>query len=243
MKNIFQHLFILGRPASGKSEFIDFMKKAADAERAGKFHIGKFAEVDDFLWIWEKFMEDDIWEKIGEKRLYSKEYMPGNPGMTPDAERLLMFCMHKFNEAITKSYLPNPEFYKDHTLFIEFARGRKDAYKNALTALKPEVLKKSAILFVLTTRDESWRRNVARYQEKQKHSILAHMVPKETFGHFYGEHDWLDITHNEQNGYITFHNVKIPFVTMNNEPESVDPKVLEPRYGNALNKLWELYDK
>lgn len=244
MVKTFDHLLLLGRPASGKSEFIDFMKKVPDDVRANKYHIGMFEEADDFVWIWEKFVEDDLWEKAGYNRLYSKEYMPGNPGLAPEGERLFEFCMQKFNNVITEKYLKKNKFYNDGTLFIEFARGRKDAFKKALEALKPEILERAAIFFIYVTKEESWRRNVARYQEKLKHSILSHMVPKETFDYFYSEHDWLSLTDEKPNGHIQIHGLKIPFVTMNNEPESTDPKVLDKRYGGALNTLYGLcYEK
>ncbi len=55
MSQLFQNILLLGRPASGKSEFIDFMKQVSDTDRASKYHIGKFKEMDDFPWIWEKF--------------------------------------------------------------------------------------------------------------------------------------------------------------------------------------------
>lgn len=234
---------MLGRPASGKSEFIDFMKKIPDAERTNKFHIGKFEEVDDFVWIWEKIIEDEFWEKAGYQRLYSKNYMPHNAGVTPKGERLFGFCMQKFNDVIKGKYLSRPEFYNDHTLFIEFARGRENAFKNALETLEFEILKRAAILFIYVTREESWRRNTARYQEELKHSILAHMVPKETFDYFYTDHDWLAITHNEPSGFIRINGLQIPFVTMNNEPESTDSVVLAKRYDEALGKLYKLYEK
>lgn len=241
MVKTFDHLLLLGRPASGKSEFTNFMKNIPDGERVEKFHIGRFEEVDDFLWIWEKFMEDDLWEKAGCPRLYSKYYMPGNPSMVPEGERLFKFCMHKFNDAVKENYLSRPDFYNDHTLFIEFARGRKHAFKNALEDLAQEILSRAAILFVYVTREESWRRNVARYEEEKKHSILAHMLPKETFNYFYSDHDWLDLTHNEPSGFVAVRGLKIPFVTMNNEPESTDPVVFARRYGDALGKLYGLY--
>ena len=69
------------------------------------------------------------------------------------------------------------------------------------------------------------------------------MVPKETFDHYYGEHDWLQLTHNEPNGYLTVNGIKIPFVTMNNEPESTDEEVLTKRYSSALKTLVELNSK
>jgi hypothetical protein len=242
MARTFDHLLILGRPASGKSEFIDFMKTILDADREKKFHIGTFEEIDDFVWIWEKFMEDDLWEKAGYPRLYSKQYMPGNPGLAPEGERLFKFCMEKINNTITGNYLSRPAFYNDHTLFIEFSRGNHHTFKDALETLKPEVLTRATIFFINVTKEESWRRNVARYQEKLKHSILAHMVPKETFDYYYSDHNWLELTHDEPVGNLNLNGVKVPFVTMNNEPESTDPVVLEKRYGNALNKLFELYN-
>ena len=69
---MFKKLILLGRPASGKSEFIDFLKNTPEKERAQNYHIGPFKELDDFLWLWEKFKEDDLWETAGHPRRYSK---------------------------------------------------------------------------------------------------------------------------------------------------------------------------
>lgn len=241
MNQTFDHLLILGRPAAGKSEFIDFMKNISDSERSKKYHIAAFDEVDDFVWIWDKFVEDDLWERVDQPRLYSRNYMPGNPGMAPEGEKLFKFCVRKFNEEVLKKYLSRPEYYDNHTLFLEFARGNKPTFKDALNDLDPEILKRAAIFFIDVTRDESWRRNVTRYQEKLKHSVLAHMVPKETFDYYYSDHNWFELTENKSHGYLKIHGVSVPFVTMNNEPESTDPLVLDQRYGNALRKLFELY--
>ena len=241
MTKTFDHILLLGRPASGKSEFIDFLKGIPDKERAEKFHIGTFEEVDDFPWLWEKFMEDNLWERAGFPRLYSKHYMPDNPGLAPEGEKLFHLCMQKFNDLIAERYLPRPTFYDDHTLFIEFARGSRPTFKDALEALSPAILERAAIFFIYVTKEESWRRNVARYQEKQKHSILAHMVPKETFDYFYSDHNWLTLTRDEPAGRLDVHGIRVPFVTMNNMPESTDPAVLTKRYGEALEKLYTLW--
>ena len=240
MNDIFKHLLVLGRPACGKSEFIDFLKREPTETRRRRLHVGRFEEVDDFPWLWEKFQEDELLEKAGHERLYTQEYMPGNPGMAPKGAPLFDWCMQKFNEVIGSQYLGREEFYRDSTLLIEFSRGGRDGFARALGALDPRILEPSAIFYIQVSREESWRRNVARYQEKLKHSILAHMVPRETYDYFYDVNDWETLTAGQPSGVVDINGLAIPFVSMNNEPESTDPAVLEARYADALGRLWEL---
>jgi hypothetical protein len=240
MSDIFKHLLVLGRPACGKSEFIDFLKHSPEDMRRERLHIGRFEEVDDFPWIWEKFQDDAIWERAGYQRLYTQEYMPGNPGMSPKGAALFDWCMHKFNDVIARQYLSRTEFYRDSTLLIEFSRGGADGFRRALGVLDPAILQQSAVFYIQVTREESWRRNVARYQEKLKHSILAHMVPRETYDYFYDVNDWDELTGSKPSGWLDVNGVGVPFVSMNNEPESTDPVVLEERYSSALGELWQL---
>lgn len=237
----FDHLLLLGRPAAGKSEFIDFMKKTPDAERVRDFHIGKFVELDDFAWIWEKFVEDNLWEESGFSRLYSKRY-DNNFGLDPRAGKLLDFMLVKINHE-TKKFINNNDFYKDGTLFIEFSRGMEFNYEKALPMLSREIYERAAILYVDVTFEESWRRNVSRYEEKLQNSILAHMVPRETMEVFYKENDWKEITANKESGYLELKGVKVPFVSMNNEPEYKDRENLTRRYQPALDQLIDLYEK
>ena len=240
MSDIFRHLLVLGRPACGKSEFIDFLKHSSEEMRRRRLHIGRFEEVDDFTWLWEKFQDDALWAKAGYERLYTEEYMPNNPGMAPKGAPLFDWCMQKFNEVIASRYLSRQDFYADSTLLIEFSRGRNNGFRKALSQLDRGILEPAAIFYIQVSREESWRRNVARYQEKLKHSILAHMVPRETYDYFYDINDWEELTEGRPSGRIDFGGLAVPFVTMNNEPESTDPAVLEERYSAALGCLWEL---
>jgi hypothetical protein len=240
MSDLFRHLLVLGRPACGKSEFIDFLKHSSDDMRWNRLHIGRFEEVDDFPWLWEKFMDDALWEKAGYERLYTQEYMTDNPGMAPKGARLFDWCMHKFNDVISRQYLGREDFYRDATLLIEFSRGGADGFRKALGTLDRRILEPAAIFYIQVSREESWRRNVARYQEKLKHSILAHMVPRETYDCFYDTNDWETLTSGQPSGWLDIQGLSVPFVTMNNEPESTDPAVLEARYSAALGCLWEL---
>lgn len=238
MSKTFDNILLLGRPASGKSEFIDFVKNFPEAERAEKFHIGAFKELDDFPWLWEKFMEDNVWEKAGYPRRYS--FGGSNPGMAKEGAPLFDFCIQKFNAEYAKQYQDNNAFYQHSTLFIEFARGGGEAYQRSLNQLSPEILRRSAILFILVSYEESCRRNDARYKEKLQHSILAHKVPDETMEHFYRTHDWLTLTNNQPSGHLTVRGLRVPFVTVSNEPELTDPVLLEKRFGPPLRQLMEL---
>jgi hypothetical protein len=240
MRHLFRHLLVLGRPACGKSEFIDFLKHCPTPTREERLHVGRFEEVDDFPWLWEKFQEDILWEKAGYERQYTEEYMPGNPGLAPKGARLFDWCMVKFNDVIARQYLGREEFFADSTLLVEFSRGGADAFGRALRALDRAILEPAAILYIDVSREESWRRNVARYQEKLRHSILAHMVPRETYDYFYDVNDWKELTGGRPDGWLDVNGTPVPFVTMPNEPESTDGTVLEERYAAALGRLWAL---
>lgn len=243
MTKTFDHFLLLGRPAAGKSEFIDFMKKTPDAERAKEFHIGRFEELDDFVWLWEKFLEDDLWEEAGHARLYSKRY-DENYGLIPDKPPALFDLMFaKFNHEAARRYIARPDFYDEGTVIFEFARGGENGYRDALARLSREILERAAILYVEVSFDESWRRNVARYEEKLRHSVLAHMVPRETMETFYRIDDWSQLTEERRDGTLTINGVTVPFVTMHNEPELTERGPLAERYGPALDRLWELTEQ
>lgn len=240
MTDIFRHLLVLGRPACGKSEFIDFLKHADPEHRRARLHIGTFEEVDDFPWLWEKFQDDEIWQRAGYGRLYTEEYMPGNPGLAPKGAALFDWCMHKFNDVIAGRYLGREDFYRTSTLLIEFSRGGPNGFGRALRMLDRRVLERAAIFYIDVSREESWRRNVARYQDALKHSILAHMVPRETYDYFYDVNDWAGLSGGRRSGRLGVNGLAVPFVSMPNEPESTDAAVLEARYAAALDELWAL---
>ena len=104
---IFAHLFVLGRPAGGKSEFIDFMKRLPDEERAREFGIGRFEEVDDFPWLFRACQEDDEREARGEPRAVSERTPEGYNITRPKFRGSLV---DRFNTVIAERYLANPSF-------------------------------------------------------------------------------------------------------------------------------------
>ena len=85
------------------------------------------------------------------------------------------------------------------------------------------------------------RRNNARYKKGQEESILFHKVPDRDMLGFFRDNDWADITAGAPDGWLALAGVRVPFVSMHNEPESTDPLVLRARYAGALGRLMELY--
>ena len=158
MSDTFDHIILNGRPGGGKSELIDFIKKTPLDKRRELFHIGEMVEEDDFVWLWEKFVEDDLWEELGEKRIYSRTHEFGYVQL--EDNRLLDLVAKKFNVAIKEKYMKKEGFYDDHTVFIEFARGKVDGgYKKVYEILDDEILKRSAILYINVSYEESRRKN------------------------------------------------------------------------------------
>ena len=88
--------------------------------------------------------------------------------------------------------------------------------------------------------EESFRRNSARYRRGLEESVLFHKVPDRDMLGFFRENDWERLTGGALHGYLQVQGLRVPFVSMNNEPESTDPAVLRARYGTALQRLLQL---
>lgn len=238
--NHFENIILTARPASGKSELIDFLKGLSADDRLKRFHIGAFTEVDDFPWVWELGEHDDIRERLGQARIDTKNVGYGYVTHEPELV-LTKFMTLKLNRLLVKEYLSNEAYYREHTLFIEFARGGPGGYRYTFDHLDPRVLERSVVLFLDNSFEESVRRNEARFQEKRKHSILAHKTPDEELCGIYRTHDWKALTGGAPHGAFAAQGMRIPFVSVVNEPEVTDPRSIAERFSPPLQKLWELH--
>lgn len=179
---VFDILLLLGRPASGKSEFIDFMEKCPLERRASRYHIAPFSVLDDFPILWEKFEEDDLWESLGRKRLYSR---PADGNYSVVDSGIWPFLIEKVNHRVAE-VLTDATALSHRTLIIEFSRGGNHGYAEALKRLSGQILSRAAILYVFVSFEETRRRNIARYDEEGKNRILTHSVPSQELERTYG---------------------------------------------------------
>jgi hypothetical protein len=230
----FPLLFLLGRPASGKSELIDFMRSTPTEERMLRYHIGSLTVVDDFPILWQKFIEDDVWERVGGRRLFSERagenYRVSDDGIWPFLTEMLR---RKAEDALDAGS-------SDSTLLVEFSRGTSPGYRESLEQLSPLLARGGAILYLDVSFEESWRRNVARYDAKRKAGILTHSVPRVEMERTYAVDDWRTIA-AARSGWIGIADARVPFVRMGNEPELVEREALDLRYHEALTTLHGLW--
>lgn len=239
MPNLFKKIILLGRPASGKSEIINYIKKTPDKEREERFHIGKLKEIDDFPMLWTWFEEDDILEKVFNKpRLHS----------TSDGYFKEKYLWHLLIERISLDYKKAARDMKEKlditTFLIEFSRGSEHGgYNEAFKHLSPELLQDAALLYVDVTFEESLRKNRKRFNPEKPDSILEHGLPDSKLEKMYKEVDFHEFakgatTHLNINGF------NIPFIIFNNIPSKTDdPNILGPALDEELSKLWSIYNK
>ncbi len=237
MMNLFKKIILLGRPASGKSEIIHYLKNTPLEERKSRFHIGELIEVDDFPMLWTWFEEDAILEKIFNKpRLHSDK----------EGYFLYEYLWHLLIERISLDYKKSMRDIgnkaENVTHLIEFSRGTEHGgYKEAFKHLSEELLKDSAILYVNVTFEESLRKNRKRFNPDKPDSILEHGLPDEKLERLYKLVDWEEVTAGTTT-HLNINGIDVPYVVFENMPSKTDdPALLGPALDDVIGKLWEIY--
>lgn len=236
MKNTFNTLLLIGRPAAGKSEIIDFLKRTPKDQRQTDFHIGDFIEIDDFPMLWTWIEEDGILEELGHPRLHTdKEGYFKHTYLWNLLIRRICLEHSKFKR-------DNPGFLDENTIILEYSRGSQHGgYKAAFENMEPEILSNMAIFFNSVTWEESLRKNRKRFNPEKPDSILEHGLPDQKLEFLYKEIDWKEIT-EDQSGYIEIQNIKVPFFVFDNSQDvtSASDEVLGASLKTALEELWKL---
>jgi hypothetical protein len=232
---VFDVLFLIGRPAAGKSEIIDFLRKTDVTERQRRFRIGDFTEFDDFPMIWSWFEEDKILEDLGKPRLHTD-----SEGYFTDSYlwnvliRRLELDYHKARE-------DGADFGSSQTAIVEFARGSEHGgFVEAFRNFTPGFLRRGAILYIDVPFEESLRKNRRRFNPKKPHSVLEHGLPDDKLETLYGEVDWDTITDGSTD-YVEIRGVRLPYAVFPNADDvTTGPSAeLGPRLEETLSRLWQ----
>ena len=235
-KNTFDIIILIGRPASGKSEIINHLKRCTEEKRCGNFHVNKLDFLDDFPMLWMWFEEDYILEEIlGKPRLHtdSDGYFKDN--------YLWHLLIERFNIEYPKR-LRMENYHDEHTLIIEFSRGSEHGgYIEAFQHLGKDILEHAAIMYVNVPYEESLRKNRRRFNPDRPDSILEHGLPDEKLERLYKEDDWVEFSKSNSE-FITVQDVDIPYAVFENKDDVTTntPSLLAERLEEALSKLWSL---
>jgi hypothetical protein len=237
MQNIFNVLFLLARPAAGKSEIIHFLQNMDEEKRKSLLHIGKLHVIDDFPMLWSWFEEDDLLENMGYPRLHTD-------GSGYFLHQYLWDLLIKRMELEYSKFLRDIDDKDNSTVIFEFSRGKEHGgYKSAFSNISDLVLERSAILYVNVSWEESLRKNRKRFNPERPDSILEHSLPDEKLARLYYESDWKDIS-TQNSMRIQIGNISVPFATFENEDDVTsknDELELGKRLELVLNELWGRY--
>jgi hypothetical protein len=230
--NNFPILIITGRPAAGKSEVIDFLKKADPNERLSRFHIADFEELDDFVYVWETFETDDILTRHGKPRVWTDEKYWFKDHF------IWNLYIERINLEYRKKLARNSNYHDGKTTIVEFARGGENGIYEALSFLHEDVLRRASLMYIKVSYEESVRKNRRRARPGEEHSILHHSLPDAKMDFYYRTNDWEKLAAKDPN-YIEVKGFKIPYAVFENEPEkTLDPALIGEELERATKKLW-----
>ncbi|RPI83593.1 MAG: hypothetical protein EHM41_15555 [Chloroflexi bacterium] len=234
---VFDVLILTGRPASGKSEIIDFILRTSPEQRVKKFHIGDLTILDDFPMLWTWFEEDAILSQILSKpRLHTDEdgYFKYDHLWDLLVERINL-DFRKLRREISSSQ-------DKSTTIIEFSRGTEHGgYQRALSRLSKDIFARSGVLYVNVSYEESLRKNRRRFNPQRPDSILEHSLPDEKLERLYRYDDWSDLTADDPE-FLTINGIQVPYVVFDNldDVTTNNPEMLKKRLLKALNELYNL---
>jgi hypothetical protein len=223
---IFDALILAGRPASGKSEIIDYLS-SFDVEQRRSLHLGELIVVDDFPMLWSWFEEDKLLTHMGKPQLHTddKGYFKHDYLWDLLIQRLcLEYDKHRAQGS------------QGSTVIIEFSRGSSHGgYRRAFQHLSAQVLAAAAVLYVNVSFQESLRKNRRRFNPEAPHSILEHSLPDEKLRRLYQQDDWFELMEDPD--------FTVPSTVFENEEDftSTGGQELGRRLASSFEQLWRLY--
>jgi len=238
MKEFFDTLIFIARPAAGKSEIINYLTKTPLQKRLNMFHIANIKVFDDFPMLWAWFEEDEILENLGYSRLHTDQ----------DGYFLYPYLWDVLIERINLEYSKylRDKFARNRcTKVIEFSRGKEHGgYRSAFQLIYKEILQNAAILYVNVSWEESLRKNRKRFNSNKPDSILEHSLPDEKLKKLYYECEFQELAAGES-GILEIQGIDVPYVVFENEDDVTTAmgNAMGDRLENTLGDLWHFYSK
>ena len=235
-KDTFDALILIGRPASGKSEIIDFLTHASPEARRRRFHIADLDVLDDFPMLWTWFEED----RILTERL-------GKPPLHTDADGYFRYpyLWHLLIERLSlehaKRLRDDPALHDHTTTLVEFSRSSEHGgYTEAFPHLSDDLLRRAVVVYVRVSFEESLRKNRRRRNPDRPDSILEHSLADEKLTQLYHEDDWATFSAQDPD-FLTVRSIRVPYVVFENEDDVTTdkPDQLAARLEEVLDRLWE----
>lgn len=237
-KNTFDIILLIARPAAGKSEIIDYLRRTPQKKRAERFHIREFKVLDDFPMIWAWFEEDDLLEKMGHPRLHTD-----HQGIF--LHRYLWdLLIERIGSEYQKKLRDIPNYEQLFTTIVEFSRGTEHGgYRSAFSHLPSQMLEKTAVLYIDVSWEESLRKNRKRFNPEKPDSILEHGIEDWKMERLYKEDDWSEVNQADPQ-YLTIQGIRVPYIVFDNADDVTTQRgvALGERLEQTLNKLWTLYE-
>jgi hypothetical protein len=231
----FKTLLLIARPAAGKSEVINFLKHTPPEERIERFHIGTFAEIDDFPMLWAWFEEDALLARMGHPRLHTDSEGYFNQSYLWDV----------LVERIGLEYQKLTRDFSGDTVIIEFSRGSEHGgYRRAFDHLSDLILSNLAIFYIDVPWEESLRKNRQRFNPDRPDSILEHGLPDEKLEKLYRETDWPALIQDNPE-FLTIKGHHVPYVVFDNADDVTTGQRAElgERLEKTLHVLWDRYTR
>ena len=231
-------IILIGRPAAGKSEIIDFLKHLPDEGRLRDCHVGPFTELEDFVYVWQTFENDDIRQRLGIGR------------RDTDEERFFLddriwdFFVERLDLDFRTMTAKDPAFLTTHSVSVEFSRGGNEAYARALRHLSADLLDRAAILYAGVSFEESVRKNHRRYRPSEAGSILYHSLEDAKMERYYRIDDWASLSRGADSGYVQVCGIDVPFAVFHNGPEkTLDRELRRAELRRTTGTLARLRDR
>jgi hypothetical protein len=237
-KETFDILILIGRPASGKSEIIDFLTHLPEDARRKRFHIARLDVLDDFPILWSWFEEDELLSRtFGLPRLHSDE---DGYFKVPELWHVLV---ERLSLEYAKKIRDDASYHEHTTALIEFARGSEHGgYREAFGHVAESILQRAGIVYVRVPFEESLRKNRRRFNPDKPDSILEHGLTDDKMERLYRDDDWSTMAPDDS-GRISVGGHNIPYVVFPNEDDVTTgkPERLAARLESVLDRLWDLY--